>query len=122
MLRNLLANAKLPDGYQEVSIGTAALYALIGYLVVFAGIAFLIFIVWLVGKFMTRPQPVKKKMPLEEKAAADASTSNAVLDDEVDEETVAVIMAALMAYYEANNPKCEFTVKRIKRVRRNDYA
>ena len=28
----------------------------------------------------------------------------------------------LEAYYEANNPKCEFTVKRIKRVRRNDYA
>ena len=122
MLTNLLANANLPEGYQKVSIGTAALYALIGYLVVFAGIAFLIFIVWLVGKFMTRPQPVKKKMQLEEKAAADASTLNAVLDDEVDEETVAVIMAALMAYYEANNPKCEFTVKRIKRVRRNDYA
>ena len=122
MLTNLLANANLPEGYQKVSIGTAALYALIGYLVVFAGIAFLIFIVWLVGKFMARPQPVKKKMQLEEKAAADASTSNAVLDDEVDEETVAVIMAALMAYYEANNPKCEFTVKRIKRVRRNDYA
>ena len=34
----------------------------------------------------------------------------------------AVIMAALMAYYETNYPKCEFTVKRIKRVRRNDYA
>ena len=122
MLKNLLANANLPEGYQEASIGEAALYALIGYLVVFAGIAFLIFIVWLVGKFMARPQPTQKKVQPEEKAAADASTPNAVLDDEVDEETVAVIMAALMAYYEANNPKCEFTVKRIKRVRRNDYA
>ena len=122
MLTNLLANANLPEGYQEVSIGTAALYALIGYLVVFAGIAFLIFIVWLVGKFMARPQPTQTKVQAEEKAAADTSIPNAVLDDEVDEETVAVIMAALMAYYEANNPKCEFTVKRIKRVRRNDYA
>ena len=45
-----------------------------------------------------------------------------VQTEEIDEETVAVIMAALMAYYEKNNPKCAFTVKRIKRVRRNDYA
>ena len=120
MLRNLLTSASLPEGYQDVSIGTAALYALIGYLVVFAGIAFLIFIVWLVGKFMTKAQPAKKTAPMESAPALDTSIQSA--DDEVDEETVAVIMAALMAYYEANNPKCEFTVKRIKRVRRNEYA
>ena len=35
---------------------------------------------------------------------------------DVDEETVAMIMAAIMAYYQTNNPKCEFTVKRIKRI------
>ena len=122
MLTNLLTNATLPEGYQEVSIGTASLYALIGYLIVFAGIAFLIFIVWLVGKFMTKPQPAVKNVKIDEKVAPDTSELDAGLDDEVDEETAAVIMAALMAYYETNYPKCEFTVKRIKRVRRNDYA
>ncbi|MBO5737114.1 MAG: OadG family protein [Clostridia bacterium] len=122
MLTNLLTNATLPEGYQEVSIGTVSLYALIGYLIVFAGIAFLIFIVWLVGKFMTKPQPAVKNVKIDEKVSLDTSEQDAGLDDEVDEETAAVIMAALMAYYETNYPKCEFTVKRIKRVRRNDYA
>ena len=122
MLTNLLTNANLPEGYQEVSIGTASLYALIGYLIVFAGIAFLIFIVWLVGKFMTKPQPALKKEKIDEKIAVDTPAEPTILEDEVDEETAAVIMAALMAYYETNYPKCEFTVKRIKRVRRNDYA
>ena len=45
MLMNLLTSANLPEGYQKVKIDIAALYALIGYAVVFAGIAFLIFVV-----------------------------------------------------------------------------
>ena len=122
MLMNLLTSASLPEGYQDVSVGTAALYALIGYLVVFAGIAFLIFVVWLVGKLMAKAQPMQKKAMVETKPASVAPIQTSDAEDEVDEETVAVIMAALMAYYETNNPKCEFTVKRIKRVRRNDYA
>ena len=122
MLMNLLTSASLPEGYQDVSVGTAALYALIGYLVVFAGIAFLIFVVWLVGKLMAKAQPMQKKAMVETKPASVAPIQTSDAEDEVDEEIVAVIMAALMAYYETNNPKCEFTVKRIKRVRRNDYA
>ena len=121
MLMNLLTNSSLPEGYQEVSIGTAALYGLIGFLVVFAGIAFLIFVVWLVGKMMAKTngdKTVKEKpvVKTETPVVAPAQT------EEIDEETLAVITAALMAYYEKNNPKCEFTLKRIKRIRRNDYA
>ena len=37
-------------------------------------------------------------------------------EENVSEETVAVITAALMAYYQKSNPKCEFTVRRIKRL------
>ena len=121
MLRNLLTNA-LPEGYQEVGIDIAALYALIGYAVVFAGIAFLIFVVWLVGKIVSKPKTVPQKTVADDKPALTSPAQETSSDDEVDEETVAVIMAALMAYYETNYPKCEFTVKRIKRVRRNDYA
>ena len=119
MLRTLLTS--LPEGYQKVSIGTAALYALIGYLVVFAGIAFLIFIVWLVGKLIAKSQTAERPAKVE-KVVEQTAMAIDEAEDEIDDETVVLIMAALMAYYEANNPKCEFTVKRIKRVRRNDYA
>ena len=49
MLTNLLTNNPV-----IATIPEAALYALIGYLVVFFGIAFLIFVVWLVGLIMQR--------------------------------------------------------------------
>lgn len=122
MWMNLLTSS-VPEGYREVSIGEASLYALIGFLVVFAGIAFLIFVVWLVGKLMAKTsgkakEKKKTEAPIKELERIPAP----VQTEEIDEETVAVIMAALMAYYEKNNPKCAFTVKRIKRVRRNDYA
>ncbi len=117
MLMNLLTSS-LPEGYQKVGIGEAALYALIGFFVVFVGIAFLIFIVWLVGKLMVKMSSIKSKQEKVETQPIPIP----VQSEEVDEETLAVIMAALMAYYEKNNPKCEFTVKRIKKVRRNDYA
>ncbi len=120
MLRNLLA----VQGYPKyVNLGEAALYALIGFLVVFAGISFLILIVWLVGKLMAKTNDFlksKKEDPIVKKELERVPAP--VQSEEIDEETVAVIMAALMAYYEKNNPKCEFTVKRIKRIRRNDYA
>lgn len=114
MLTNLLTSA-LPEGYQVVSIGTAALYALIGQLVVFSGIAFLVFIVWGVGKLMKKSSsPLKQKSEkISEPPSVTATTANS---EDISEETVAVIMAALMAYYEKNNPKCEFTVKRIKKI------
>ena len=111
MLQNLL-NA-LPEGGKVATTGQAALYALIGYLVVFAGIAFLILVVWLVGKFVTQSNAkVVKKQPQQSVSEAKAVP----VEEEISEETVAVIMAAVMAYYQANNPKCEFTVKRIKRL------
>lgn len=120
MLNNLLNAEALPEGGQIVSIPTAALYALIGFLVVFAGITFLIFVVWLVGKVMNKsPMTTKTKTEKKEPAVPTETVSEslAVADaEELNDETLAVIMAALMAYYQKNNPKCEFTVKRIKRI------
>ena len=59
MLYNLLA-----DPARSVGVGEASLYALLGFLMVFFGISFLIFVVWLVGKIMTaiesKPKKVKK--------------------------------------------------------------
>jgi sodium pump decarboxylase gamma subunit len=118
MLNNLLG--ALPEGGKIVTIPTAALYALIGFLVVVAGITFLILVVWLVGKVMNKsPMATKTKTEKKEPAVPTETVSEslAVADaEELNGETVAVIMAALMAYYQKNNPKCEFTVKRIKRI------
>ena len=102
----------LLNQYRAVGIGEAALYALLGFAVVFLGISFLIFVVWLVGKIMVA---VEKK-PVKTKKVEPAPATQAVSEDELSDETVAVIMGALMAYYQANNPKCEFKVKRIKRI------
>ena len=113
MLNSVLANAV--DKTRTVPIGEAALLALLGFAVVFLGIAFLIFIVWAVGQIMVKMEGKKapKTVKTEEKPANVATTE---ASEEITEETVAVIMAAIMAYYEQTNPKCEFTVKRIKRI------
>lgn len=118
MLFNLLATTE--DKFRSVEIGEASLYALLGFVVVFVGIAFLIFVVWLIGKLMVKINPIKA--PKQEKVpapvASEATEGLAVADasDGISEETVAVITAALMAYYQKTNPQCEFTVKRIKRI------
>ncbi len=109
MVYNLLA----ADKTREVPVSEAALYALLGFLIVFVGIAFLIFVVWLVGKLMGKP---KKMQKVEKKVEKIEETPVVEDSEEFSEETVAVITAAIMAYYEANGVKCGFTVKRIKRI------
>lgn len=127
MLWNILAVSaeNAAKGYpRNISIGEASIYALLGFIVVFLGIALLIAIVWAIGKIMAyfKGEPIIKKKkevnkPVEKSIAAEKAEVKAQTQlDEVDEETVAVIMAALMAYYQQNYPKCEFTVKRIKRI------
>ena len=125
MLLNLLT-AQVAEGQSRfVGFGEAALYGLIGYAVVFFGIAFLIFIVWAVGQVLSKNKgkavSKNKAVQKEEKEAVaenvnTAKTENVVETEEISEETIAIITAAIMAYYEQNNPKCEFTLKRIKRI------
>ena len=102
----------------KATVGEAALYALIGFIVVFVGIALLIAVLWLVGKVMAKAQggektaaPVKEKPTVSQTLQVKSETI-----DGVDEETIAVITAAIMAYYQQEQKKCEFTVKRIKKV------
>ncbi|MBQ7368605.1 MAG: OadG family protein [Clostridia bacterium] len=114
---NLLTNA-LPEGGRYIEIPESLLYALIGFLVVFAGISLLIAVVWAVGKVMSAINPTAqpKAKAKVEKPAQTAEKPVVANSDGVDEETVAVITAALMAYYQNTNPQCGFTVKRIKRI------
>ena len=121
MLTNLLTAAADKYDY-KMPLGETAINALVGFLVVFAGIGFLILVVWLVGKLMAKAKMQPKKQSVAKAEPQKPVVKPAPVEDGIDEETVAVIMAALAAYYETNKPKCEFTVKRIKRIRRNDYA
>ena len=111
MLLNLLKAT--PEVGRKASLGEAALYALIGFVVVFIGISLLILVVWLVGKIMNKTTLQKQPKVVETKEKPILSET---ISNDLDEETVAVIMATLMAYYQTNNPKCEFMVKRIKRI------
>ncbi len=114
MVFNLLAETLKT---RDVEFGEAALLAFLGYAIVFFGIAFLIFVVWFVGKVMNKKNDAPAKKVEKPKAEeTPIEMPHVAPQAEVDEETVAVIMAALMAYYQTNNPKCEFTVKRIKRI------
>ncbi len=115
MINTLLANI---DKTRTVDIGEAALYALLGFAIVFVGIAFLIFVVWAVGKIMAansgKEVQEKKEKPVKNVVEKELAVAKA--EEEVSEETLAIITAAIMAYYQTNKPKCEFTVKRIKRI------
>ena len=115
MLNTLLTSVS--DKTRTAGMPEATLYALLGFVIVFLGIFVLIFVVWTVGKIMTaknvsktasKPQPVKDTVTVN---VAPANES-----EEIPEETVAVITAAIMTYYQQTQPKCEFTVKRIKRI------
>lgn len=110
---NLLTNT-LPEGGRMLEVPEALLYAIIGFIVVFAGIALLIAVVWAVGKLMSNVAP--QATPKAVAPVTTQQTPKTVQSEELDEETLAVITATLMAYYQKNNPKCGFTVKRIKRI------
>ncbi len=109
------ALTSLLDKTREVEFSEAVVYALLGFAIVFLGIAFLVLVVWGVGRIMGDATVKGKKKAVV--SIDNEKTPQPLQDtDELNEETVAVIMAALTAYYEQNNPKCEFTVKRIKRI------
>jgi hypothetical protein len=53
---------------------------------------------------------------VEAKSVQEEIKPQASNEDELSDEVIAVITAAIAAYYQQENKKCEFTVKRIKRL------
>ena len=111
---NILAEALDPN--RNADLGESALYAILGFLIVFLGIAFLIFIVWGVGQLMAKFNGEKASVKKQEEPAPVVAPTSSVEEDELSDELVAVITAAITAYYQKENKKCDFTVKRIKRI------
>ncbi len=112
MWYNLLAQTANKE--RMVGVGEAALYALLGFAIVFLGIAFLILVVWLVGKAMGKTERLSSKK--NNASGIEIPCDKPITEEEISEETIAVITAAIMAYYEQTKPKCEFRVKRIKKI------
>ena len=117
---NILAQPMQGDGAQ---LATAAIEALIGFLIVIAGIALLIFIIWLAGFLIKNfegkkksKKAAKKIAPVIKSAPTEPAKKSAPIEEEVPDQVKAAIIAAIMAYYSAEKPKAEFTVKRIKRI------
>ncbi|MBP5242747.1 MAG: OadG family protein [Clostridia bacterium] len=115
MLNNLLVMG-------EITFFDALIYALIGFAFVFIGIGVLIGILYLVGFIMQKtggkvklPNPFKKKAK-EEVKTQETTVIPSTETEEVPNEIKAAIMAALMAYYSAEKPKCDFVVRNIKRI------
>ena len=134
MLNNILAmingdgsywagQERSPDKLYFDNWGEPLLYALIGFLIVFVGITIIIFIIWLLGLIMRKTNNLEFLTKKRENRSADrveeAHGEQVVISsqsDEIPDEVKAAIIAAIMAYYEEKQEKCQFTVKRIKRL------
>ena len=116
MLSNLMS---LMNQEGSLSLGEACIYALIGFCIVFAGIVLIILIIWLLGLLMRKTNNLaflSKIKIKKQKAAPAAQEVVESAEEEVPDEVKAAIIAAVMAYYCQEKPKCEFKVKRIKRI------
>ena len=123
MLNNLLALIEMEG--RRLSFGESMIYALIGFAIVFAGILIIIFIIWLIGLLMKKTNNLaflsnigKKKSEKKVKATekSEVAEVSEPASDEIPDEIKAAIIAAIACYYTAESPKCEFKVKRIKRI------
>ncbi len=109
MLNNLL------DSWFQFDVGEGAFYAIFGFLFVFVGICILIAIISLIGKIITTVNQ-KKAKKITQKAENPSKTAESGTNGELSPEIVAVISAAISSYYQTQTAKCDFVVRRIKRL------
>ncbi len=102
----------------NLGIGEACIYALIGFVVVFLGIALIIFIIWLIGLLMRKTDNLSflNKIGKKKKSANNQTEEPVVADEGIPEEVKVAIIAAIAAYCSEAPAKCEFKVKNIKRI------
>ena len=112
MLSSLL-ETQIVIGVETVTyldIGEGLLYALLGFIITFLGIDILIFMIWAVGKIMSKIRMQKKEVP------PDAKAENLTEENSLTPEIREAIVEAIAAYYEGEKSVCEFKVKRIRRL------
>ena len=107
----------LLDSFFKVDLGEGAFYSVFGYVFVIVGIAFLVVLFTLLGLVMKKVSSAKKAPKNAEIPDARESIPRPSSDpDEISPETVAAITAALMAFYQTESIKCDFIVRRIKKI------
>lgn len=122
MLETLLAIQWWENGWFKTDPLMALLFAVIGFVFVFVGIGILIGVLYLVGYLMKKSNGnllnllPKKKVAEVKSEKVEEKTAPVVQNNDVSEEEIAAVMAAIMAYYSVEKPKCEFVVKKIKRI------
>ena len=93
-------------------VGTGLFVFLLGLSVVFFGMIIIVLVITVIGKIMKANDDKKAKKAVSAPAVEDALPTAEGDDTKV----VAAIIAAITAYYFAENNDCEFKVKRIKRI------
>lgn len=113
MLRNLLFGG---EAFSD-RLGDGALMLPMGLVVVFVGMTVIILAVMIAGYIMSKAA-AKKADKLKDAPAAEAVSDPAKsADGEIPLEVKAAIIAAISAYYFAESEKkCDFVVKKIKRL------
>lgn len=90
----------------------------LGMLIVFGGMAVIVLVVTVIGKIMIatkgKKSPADKKP--EQKAIEVGAPATPAANDEVTDEVIAVITAAVAAILNEEKPHAEFVVKKIKKL------
>lgn len=108
-MKNLLL---LFDGiHLEGGVPMAIFYAVFGFVFVFVGIVLLILLLAGLGLLMKRINARREK-----KTPAPAAPPRPVAEEGIPPEVVAAITAAIAAYTEGEASKCDFVVRRIRKV------
>lgn len=113
MISNLAA---LINEEGSLSIGEACIYALIGFAIIFIGITLIILVIQFIGIIMKKTDNLAFFSRKKNKKKTISAPEQVTEDGNVPDEVKAAIVAALMAYYAEEKSKCDFKVKRIRRI------
>lgn len=108
----------LLDGWFKLNPGEGAFYAVFGFLFVFVGIALLIAIIYLAGLLMTKAEARREGRAKKQAAPVPPPTLQPAPASEegIPPEVVAAITAAISVCLEQERHKCEFVVRRIRKI------
>ena len=104
----------LLSGWFQYNVGEGAFMALLGFVFVVCGITLLVLLFSGLGKIMSVSG--KKKASGAKSNPKHADSDSQSKNDGISPETLAVISVAIAAYYEGENVKCDFVVRRIKKL------
>ncbi len=92
------------------------IYGFLGLLIAFAVTFLLIGGIWLIGRLIDKARGEDDNFNVVSNPVASNKQDEQQKDEQISDEVKVAIIAAIMAYYQEERPKCDFVVKRIKRL------